>query len=104
MEDFVVWRVVKKRLVRVTRKIQLQGNGGKGLYGGVLYLSSVSFNKQSAVVKVPCSSLDSADPESIDGIIDSAVKKQVGNWEPDYTEKQALPDKRYDDNYGNRKY
>ncbi|RLI97252.1 MAG: hypothetical protein DRO96_01115 [Candidatus Aenigmatarchaeota archaeon] len=106
LEDNVVLRVWRKRLIRTTRRIPLD-EGLKGLYGGVLYVSNVSFSKQSVVVAVPRASLDGVDEDSIDRIIDASVRRHVGDSSIGYDARPQLSDQKqnkYDDNYGDRKY
>ncbi|MCK5605612.1 hypothetical protein KAR91_27205 [Candidatus Pacearchaeota archaeon] len=88
----------------VNRKIPL-GEGANGLYGGMLYTNSVTVSRQSAVVRLPSNaSLDSVDPDSIDDIFDASVNRHLGDERLDYDVRPRLPDKRYDDRFGNVKY
>ena len=98
-----VIRLHRKRTVIVNRKIPL-GEGSNGLYGGMLYTRSVSVTRQSAVVRLPHSSLNNMDEDSIDRLIDESINKQVGDPDLDYDDRRFLPDKRCDDRYGNRDY
>lgn len=97
-----VIRLHRKRTVIVNRKIPL-GEGSNGLYGGVLYTRSVSVTRQSAILRLPHSSLNNMDEDSIDRLVDESINKSVGNPGLDYDARSCLPDKRRD-TYGDRKY
>lgn len=97
---FRVWR---KSTVVVKRRIPLKGVGGSGLYGGVMYTSSMTVSRQSAVVRLS-GGLGGLGEDSIDSLIDEAVKEHVGDSKLDSDKQTYLPDKRYDDGYGGMEY
>lgn len=86
----------------VRRTIPL-GEGVSGLYGGVLYMSSMTVSRQNAIVRLPRSSLDSLDGDSIDDIIDASINKHIRDPDLGYDARPCLPDKRQD-KYDDRNY
>ena len=96
-------RIHRKRTVIVNRKIPL-GEGVDGLYGGMLYTRSVTVSRESAVMRLPHSSLNGFDEGSIDSIIEASINNHFRDSSLDCEARPCLPEKPYDDKYGNRKY